>query len=82
MRDAAADALGVDPRLVAVAETGTIGVALDIEAVTTGAGGGRGPVAGGRRAVRPSIMTTDAGPKRCTVQAGGVTVSAQAKGRE
>ena len=25
-------------------------------------------------------MTTDAGPKLCTVRAGGVTVSAQAKG--
>ena len=25
-------------------------------------------------------MTTDRGPKRCTVRAGGVTVSAQAKG--
>ena len=36
MRDAAAEALGVDPRAVAVAETGTIGVPLDIEAVTTG----------------------------------------------
>ena len=25
-------------------------------------------------------MTTDRGPKRCTIRAGGVTVSAQAKG--
>src|SRR6266576_6881220 len=36
MRDAAAEALGVEPRTVAVAETGTIGVPLDIEAVTSG----------------------------------------------
>ena len=36
MRDAAAEALGFDPRTVAVAETGTIGVPLDIESVTTG----------------------------------------------
>jgi glutamate N-acetyltransferase/amino-acid N-acetyltransferase len=34
---------------------------------------------GGRRFVE-SIMTTDRGPKACTVRAGGVTVSAQAKG--
>ena len=27
-----------------------------------------------------SIMTTDRGPKHCTVRAGGVTLSAQAKG--
>ncbi len=27
-----------------------------------------------------AIMTTDRGPKACTVRAGGVTVSAQAKG--
>jgi glutamate N-acetyltransferase / amino-acid N-acetyltransferase len=36
MRDAAAEGLGVEPRSVAVAETGTIGLPLDIEAVTTG----------------------------------------------
>jgi glutamate N-acetyltransferase/amino-acid N-acetyltransferase len=81
MRDAAADALGVVPRTVAVAETGTIGVPLDIEAVTTGvleAAGGLSPEGGDHFA--RSIMTTDRAPKRCAVQAGGVTVSAQAKG--
>src|ERR687891_595989 len=36
MRDAAAEALGAQPRTVAVAETGTIGVPLNVEAVTTG----------------------------------------------
>ena len=36
MRDAAAEALDVEPTTVAVAETGTIGVPLDIEAVTAG----------------------------------------------
>ena len=36
MRDAAAEALGVEARTVAVAETGTIGVPLDIQAVTSG----------------------------------------------
>jgi glutamate N-acetyltransferase / amino-acid N-acetyltransferase len=81
MRDAAAEALGVEPRTVAVAETGTIGVPLDIQAVTTGvleAVEGLSPEGGEDFA--QSIMTTDRGPKRCTVRAGGVSVSAQAKG--
>ncbi|HET8592080.1 MAG TPA: bifunctional ornithine acetyltransferase/N-acetylglutamate synthase [Solirubrobacterales bacterium] len=81
MRDAAAEAIGVEPRLVAVAETGTIGVALDIEAVTTGvleAAEALAPDGGAR--FTEAIMTTDAGPKCCTVRAGDVTVSAQAKG--
>jgi len=81
MRDAAAEALGIEPRSVAVAETGTIGVPLDIEAVTTGvleAVEGLSGEGGDRFAA--AIMTTDKGPKRCTLRAGGVTVSAQAKG--
>jgi glutamate N-acetyltransferase / amino-acid N-acetyltransferase len=81
MRDAAAEGLGVEPRTVAVAETGTIGAPLDIEAVTTGvleAVEGLSAEAGEDFA--RAIMTTDRGPKRCTVRAGGVTVSAQAKG--
>jgi len=81
MRDAAAGALNVDPRTVAVAETGTIGVPLEIEAVTTGvleAVEGLSATGGGE--FSEAIMTTDKGPKRCTVRAGGVTVSAQAKG--
>ena len=81
MRDAAAEVLGVEPRFVAVAETGTIGLPLDIEAVTTGvleAVGSLSPEGGDDFA--RAIMTTDRGPKRCAVRAGGVTVSAQAKG--
>jgi glutamate N-acetyltransferase/amino-acid N-acetyltransferase len=81
MRDAAAEALGIERRQVAVAETGTIGVPLDIEAVTTGvleAAVGLSPEGGDQFA--RSLLTTDAGPKACTVRAGGVTVSAQAKG--
>jgi glutamate N-acetyltransferase/amino-acid N-acetyltransferase len=81
MRDAAASALGLDPKHVAVAETGTIGVPLEISAVTAG-------IEQAARDLRDSggdefavaIMTTDRDPKRCTVRAGGVTVSAQAKG--
>jgi glutamate N-acetyltransferase / amino-acid N-acetyltransferase len=81
MRDAAAEALGIEPRQVAVAETGTIGVPLDVEAVTTGLlEAVEGLSAEGGEQFARSILTTDAGPKRCTVRAGGVTVSAQAKG--
>ena len=81
MRDAAAEALGVEPRTVAVAETGTIGVPLDVEAVTTGVLEAVQVLsASGGDEFAQSIMTTDKGPKRCTVRAGQVTVSAQAKG--
>ena len=81
MRDATAEALNVEPRTVAVAETGTIGVPLDIEAVTTGVlEAVQGLSAGGGEDFAQAIMTTDSGPKRCTIRAGEVTVSAQAKG--
>ncbi len=81
MRDAAAEALGVDARTVAVAETGTIGVPLDVEAVTTGVLEAVQELsAAGGEDFAQAIMTTDKGPKRCTVRAGEVTVSAQAKG--
>jgi glutamate N-acetyltransferase/amino-acid N-acetyltransferase len=81
MRDAAADSLRIEPRSVAVAETGTIGVPLDIEAVTTGVLEAVEALSaeGGDRFAE-AIMTTDRGPKRCTLRAGGVTISAQAKG--
>jgi len=81
MRDAAAEALGVQPRTVAVAETGTIGVPLDIEAVTTGVlEAVQGLSTSGGEDFAQAIMTTDSGPKRCSIRAGEVTVSAQAKG--
>jgi glutamate N-acetyltransferase/amino-acid N-acetyltransferase len=81
MRDAAAGALKIKPPSVAVAETGTIGVPLDVGAVLDGVAAAAGSMsADGGAAFTESIMTTDAGPKHCTVRAGGVTVSAQAKG--
>ena len=81
MRDAAAEALGSEPRTVAVAETGTIGVPLDIEAVTRGVREAAESLsAEGGEDFSQAIMTTDRGPKRCTVRMDGVTVSAQAKG--
>jgi len=79
--DAAAEALNIEPRTVAVAETGTIGVPLDIGAVTTGVRGAvQGLSASGGEEFARAIMTTDQGPKRCAIRAGEVTVSAQAKG--
>ena len=81
MQEAAASELGVEPAEVAVAETGTIGVPLDVTAVLQGVReAGAGLSAGGAADFARSIMTTDAGPKQCTVSCDGVTVSAQAKG--
>lgn len=81
MRDAAADALDLAPGSVAIAETGVIGVALEIEAVAAGLREAAGMLSdhGGADFAR-SIMTTDRGPKQCTLRCDGVTLSAQAKG--
>jgi glutamate N-acetyltransferase / amino-acid N-acetyltransferase len=81
MRGAAAEALGIEPETVAVAETGTIGVPLDIDAVTTGVQEAADSLsANGGEGFAEAIMTTDRSPKRCTVRLDDVTVSAQAKG--
>jgi glutamate N-acetyltransferase/amino-acid N-acetyltransferase len=73
--------LGLEPRQVAVAETGMIGVPLPIDSVLAGIGEAAGRLdAAGGEAFAEAIVTTDRWPKRCTVRAGGVTVSAQAKG--
>jgi glutamate N-acetyltransferase/amino-acid N-acetyltransferase len=81
MRDAAAEAVGADPRAVAVAETGVIGVPLRIDDVVRGVGEAAARLrTDGAGEFAAAIMTTDRGPKACTVTAGGVTVSAQAKG--
>ena len=81
VRDAAAQALRLDPRLVAIAATGPIGVPLAIDAVRGGVSEAASALSarGGDDFAR-AIMTTDRGPKRCTVRGGGVTISAQAKG--
>jgi len=72
---------GLEPSLVAVAETGVIGVPLPIEAVLPGIGEAAASLsADGGGAFSEAIVTTDRWPKRCTVKAGGVTLSAQAKG--
>ena len=82
MRDAAAEALGVEPR------DGRGRRDRDDRRPARHRAGDRRrrarprrgcPTSGGDDFAR-AIMTTDRAPKRCTVRAGGVTVSAQAKG--
>lgn len=77
----AAKQLGLEPSQVAVAETGTIGVPLPIDAVLVGVAEAASTlVPDGGTAFSDAILTTDRWPKRCTLRAGGVTLSAQAKG--
>jgi len=81
MVDEAARQLGLAPEAVAVAETGVIGVPLPIDAVLAGIGEAAGALSETNGAAfSEAIMTTDRWPKRCTLRAGGVTLSAQAKG--
>jgi glutamate N-acetyltransferase / amino-acid N-acetyltransferase len=81
MSERAADALDLETAQVAVAETGVIGVPMPMSAVLPGIGeAAKGLTADGGVIFSEAIMTTDRWPKRCTVKAGGVTVSAQAKG--
>ncbi|HEX5376756.1 MAG TPA: bifunctional glutamate N-acetyltransferase/amino-acid acetyltransferase ArgJ [Solirubrobacterales bacterium] len=81
MCDEAAARLGLRPETVAVAETGVIGVPLPIEAVLAGIGEVSTSLSEtGGTAFSDAILTTDRWPKRCTLRAGGVTLSAQAKG--
>jgi glutamate N-acetyltransferase/amino-acid N-acetyltransferase len=81
MCDEAAAQLGLRPETVAVAETGVIGVPLPIDAVLAGIGEAAADLSeAGGTAFSDAILTTDRWPKRCTVRAGGVTLSAQAKG--
>jgi glutamate N-acetyltransferase / amino-acid N-acetyltransferase len=73
--------LGLDPSAVAVAETGVIGVPLPIDAVLAGIGEAAASLSlDGGMAFSDAILTTDRWPKSCTLRAGGVTLSAQAKG--
>jgi glutamate N-acetyltransferase/amino-acid N-acetyltransferase len=81
MCDEAAVKLGLRPETVAVGETGVIGVPLPIEAVLAGIGEAAGALSEtGGLVFSDAILTTDRWAKRCTLRAGGVTISAQAKG--
>jgi glutamate N-acetyltransferase/amino-acid N-acetyltransferase len=77
----AAAALGLETTSVAVAETGTIGVPLPIEAVLPAIDSAAASLAAdGGGVFSDAITTTDRWPKRCTLKLDGVTLSAQAKG--
>jgi glutamate N-acetyltransferase/amino-acid N-acetyltransferase len=81
MSERAADALGLETSQVAVAETGVIGVPMPMSAVLPGIEDAAKRLSEDGGAVfSEAIMTTDRWPKRCTVKAGGVTLSTQAKG--
>jgi len=73
--------LGLEPHQVAVAETGVIGVPLPLDPVLAGIGEAAKTLSEeGGGAFSEAILTTDRWPKGCTLRAGGVTLSAQAKG--
>jgi glutamate N-acetyltransferase/amino-acid N-acetyltransferase len=85
MQRAAAGAAGVDPERVAVNSTGVIGVPLDADRVAAGIADAAGRLhAGGDGELTEAIMTTDAFPKRASLEvelpSGSVRLSAQAKG--
>lgn len=80
-RQGVADRLELDPELIAVAETGVIGVPLEMDAIRSGFDGLVENLAtDGGVSFCEAIMTTDKGPKQCSVTIDGVTMSAQAKG--
>jgi glutamate N-acetyltransferase/amino-acid N-acetyltransferase len=85
MQQAAALATGVGPELVAVNSTGVIGVPLDADRAMAGIADAATKLhAGGDGELTAAIMTTDAFPKRASLQvelpSGSVRLSAQAKG--
>jgi len=81
MSATAAEQLGLEQPQVAVAETGTIGVPLPVGAVLAGIAEAASTLSEqGGGAFSDAILTTDRWPKRCTLRAGSVTLSAQAKG--
>jgi glutamate N-acetyltransferase/amino-acid N-acetyltransferase len=81
MQEKTARELGLQPRQVAVAETGVIGVPMPMEEVLDGIPRAAAALsADGGESFNEGIVTTDQWPKRCCLRAGGVTISAQAKG--
>lgn len=81
MTEEAGAHLGLPSELVAVAETGTIGLPLPTAAVLAGIVEAAANLSGdGGTTFSDAITTTDLWPKRATLRAGGVTLSVQAKG--
>jgi glutamate N-acetyltransferase/amino-acid N-acetyltransferase len=85
MRNSLATGLGLAPQSVAVAETGVIGVPLEMDTVIAGIPElakdleGEAATQGAGR-FSEAIMTTDKWPKRVSLSVDGVNLSAQAKG--
>jgi glutamate N-acetyltransferase / amino-acid N-acetyltransferase len=83
-RDAAAEALGVEPDEVGLASTGVIGTELPRDRVVSGAREGCSALGDDADAFSKAILTSDSGPKRACLEvelsAGTVRLSAQAKG--
>jgi glutamate N-acetyltransferase/amino-acid N-acetyltransferase len=81
MSERAADALGLEPAQVAVAETGVIGVPMPMSSVLQGIEAAAENLApDGADVFAEAITTTDRWHKHCTLILDGVTLSAQAKG--
>jgi glutamate N-acetyltransferase/amino-acid N-acetyltransferase len=85
MQQAAAQAVRVEPGVVAVASTGVIGVPLPLAGLEAGIGAAAGVLRpSGDEAFAAAIMTTDAFEKRASLQvqlpSGTVRLCAQAKG--
>jgi glutamate N-acetyltransferase / amino-acid N-acetyltransferase len=84
MQSAAATELGLEPRHVAVASTGVIGIELMRDKVVPGVRAACAALAQGAEDFSTAILTSDAGPKRAclevTLPSGAVRLSAQAKG--
>jgi glutamate N-acetyltransferase / amino-acid N-acetyltransferase len=84
MQAAAAEELGVEPRQVAVASTGVIGIELMRDKVVPGVRAACAALAQEAEDFSKAILTSDAGPKRAclevTLPSGVVRMSAQAKG--
>ena len=85
MQELAAELAGIQPAQVAVGSTGVIGVPLPMERVEAGLrAAGAGLAAGGGEDFANAICTTDAFPKRATLEvklpSGPVRLAAQAKG--
>jgi glutamate N-acetyltransferase/amino-acid N-acetyltransferase len=73
--------LGIDARDIVLSFTGVIGVALPMDKIQTAVGGiGQRLRPGGLDDVARAILTTDRGPKVCSVRVGDLVVSALAKG--
>ncbi|MBA2523585.1 MAG: bifunctional ornithine acetyltransferase/N-acetylglutamate synthase [Solirubrobacterales bacterium] len=81
MQERAAGALGLRSAEVAVASTGAIGIPLRTDWLLAGIDASAAALSeSGGADFSAAIMTTDRGPKRCSIEVGGVTLSAQAKG--